>query len=77
MEAMPPNALPQFPHPVNRVNWPVQRVLDSAVRHPVFFTERLIKAPVGVNPGNTSWGSPVATGYVFEDGVRREAASRL
>jgi hypothetical protein len=45
--------------------------LDAAMRHPVFFTDRLKKAPVGVNAGGGSWVSPVATGYVFNDGPRR------
>jgi hypothetical protein len=54
-----------------------QMVLDASIRHPVFFTEKLKKAPNGVAAGNTGWGSPVATGYVFNDGVRREGESRL
>jgi len=37
----------------------------------VFFTERLKKAPAGVNAGNGNWVSPVAVGYVYNDGVRR------
>jgi hypothetical protein len=46
-------------------------LLDVSKLHPVFFTDRLKKAPVGVNPGNGNWVSPVAMGYVFNDGVRR------
>ncbi len=49
-------------------------VLDVSKRHPVFFTERLKKAPAGVNAGGGVWSSPVAEGYVFNDGVRREGA---
>jgi hypothetical protein len=47
-------------------------MLDAAVRHPVFFTDRLMKAPMGVNAGGGNWASPVAEGYVFNDGVRRD-----
>ena len=47
-------------------------MLDAATRHPVFFTDKLKKAPNGVNVGEG-----VAKGYVFEDGVGREAPSRL
>ena len=43
----------------------------------MFFTDRLVKAPTGVSAGGMGWGSPVAVGYVFEDGARREGASRL
>jgi hypothetical protein len=46
-------------------------LLDASKRHPVFFTDRLKKAPVGVNAGHGSWTSPVAEGYVFNDGMRR------
>ena len=79
IEAMPPfqsAALPIIPRPLP-FPIPAQTILDSSVRHPVFFTDRLIRAPTGVNAGNTSWGSPVTVGYVFEDGVRREGAARL
>jgi len=52
---------------------------DAATRHPVFFTERLKKAPAGVGAGNQSWASPVAVGYVFNDGEARgrEGGARL
>ncbi len=50
---------------------PEQALLDASKRHPVFFTDRLKKAPVGVNVGGGAWLSPVAMGYVFNDGVRR------
>jgi len=45
-------------------------ILDASKRHPVFFTDRLHKPPAGVGAGG--WVSPVAMGYVFNDGVRRE-----
>jgi hypothetical protein len=51
---------------------PREMVLDVSKRHPVFFTDRLKKAPNGVNTGGGSWVSPVAAGYVFNDGVRKE-----
>ncbi|KIN00178.1 hypothetical protein OIDMADRAFT_54779 [Oidiodendron maius Zn] len=57
-------------------------IYDASVRHPVFFTERLKRAPNGVGAGNgdgssKGWGSPVASGYVFNDGPKREGGSRL
>jgi hypothetical protein len=55
---------------------PDQRAYDASVRHPVFFTDRLKRAPNGVASGQ-AWGSPVAAGYVFNDGVKREGGSRL
>jgi len=77
IEAMPP-----FPPivPASRslhVPIPARAILDASVRHPVFFTDRLVKAPTGVNAGSMNWGSPVALGYVFEEGGRREGGSRL
>jgi hypothetical protein len=48
-----------------------QQQFFSAVRHPVFFTNRLQKAPPGVNDGGGGWQTPVAEGYVYNDGVRR------
>jgi len=65
IEAMPPNILPKNPLQVRQV------LLDASIRHPVFFTDRLKRAPTGVNAGNGNWVSPVAMGYVFNDGVRR------
>lgn len=57
---------------------PQQQFL-SAMRHPVFFTDRFMKAPPGVNSGGGSWTTPVANGYVYNDGVRRivDGAARL
>ncbi|KAG4418673.1 hypothetical protein IFR04_008209 [Cadophora malorum] len=70
IEAMPP--LPfSLPAARNPILAPQQMVLDASKRHPVFFTERLKKAPEGVRAGNGTWSSPVATGYVFNDGVQR------
>lgn len=55
---------------------------DASVLHPVFFTEKLKRAPNGVMAGNgngsaSSWGSPVAVGYTFNNGPKREGGSRL
>ncbi|KAH7411264.1 hypothetical protein BKA64DRAFT_663051 [Cadophora sp. MPI-SDFR-AT-0126] len=68
IEAMPP-----LPFPVARTSFlaPQQMIHDASKRHPVFFTERLKKAPEGVRAGNGNWSSPVASGYVFNDGVKR------
>ncbi|TVY26605.1 hypothetical protein LHYA1_G004509 [Lachnellula hyalina] len=38
---------------------PSKAILDASKRHPVFFTDRLVKAPNGVLGG---WVSPVAKG---------------
>lgn len=77
MEAMPPAYRPLPLH-----QGPGISTYDVSVRHPVFFTERLRKAPNGVGAGNgdgssKGWGSPVAVGYVFNDGPKREGGSRL
>ncbi|QSZ28766.1 hypothetical protein DSL72_003271 [Monilinia vaccinii-corymbosi] len=57
-------------------------ILDSATRHPVFFTDRLRRAPSGVMTcgyGNEIWrsGSPVARGYVYESGGVEEREAKL
>ena len=64
IEAMPPTPLPVSSTQER------QAMLDASKRHPVFFTDRLKKAPVGVDAGNGAWTSPVAMGYVFNDGVK-------
>ncbi|KAH6722980.1 hypothetical protein BKA61DRAFT_3427 [Leptodontidium sp. MPI-SDFR-AT-0119] len=74
IEAMPPTPFPVSRNPMLA---PQQMVLDVSKRHPVFFTERLKKAPVGVQTGSGSWSNPVATGYVFNDGVKRRAEGKL
>jgi len=75
MEAMPP---PLAPIPTTLGETPQQQFF-SALRHPVFFTDRFIKAPPGVNAGGGSWSTPVATGYVYNDGVARniDGSARL
>ncbi|KAF8849130.1 hypothetical protein BDZ45DRAFT_753089 [Acephala macrosclerotiorum] len=66
IEAMPPRLAPI---PANLVL--ERRQFFSALRHPVFFTDRFKKAPPGINTGGGSWQSPVAEGYVYNDGARR------
>lgn len=60
---MPPNRTTQIA--------PQQLAFDASRRHPVFFTAKLKKAPNGVGDGGGAWRSPVATGYVFNDGAKR------
>ncbi len=78
IEAMPPLpiSLAAALSPASNVTPQVRQqiMLDAAVRHPVFFTDRLKKAPMGVKAGGGSWVSPVAEGYVFNDGVKRDAS---
>jgi len=77
---MPPNSTPadtrkqEQEQPCGREE---RLALDAAIRHPVFFTDRLKKAPEGVQTGDMLWASPVARGYVFDDGARRDAPARL
>ncbi|KAH6676633.1 hypothetical protein B0J14DRAFT_358171 [Halenospora varia] len=83
IEAMPPHV----PAPLAQMEelWraqggaPTGLVLDPSRRHPVFFTDRLKKAPYGVASGGGAWSSPVAEGYIFNDGgtARREEGPRL
>lgn len=76
IEAMPPSETPDINTNTKTANeCRVPRViLDPAKRHPVFFTDRFKKAPNGVLGGR---GGPVSEGYVFEEGERREAESKL
>ncbi|KAK6220203.1 short-chain dehydrogenase/reductase family oxidoreductase [Colletotrichum tabaci] len=46
---------------------------NSSVRHPVFFTEKLRRPPPSLGPGMGM--SPVAHGYVYQDGRRADVAS--
>ncbi|KAI9053034.1 hypothetical protein LZ554_003304 [Drepanopeziza brunnea f. sp. 'monogermtubi'] len=76
IEAMPPFAASAGPAPRNSFlaaarDQRMMMLLDAATRHPVFFTERLKKAPRGVDAGGGKLCSPVAEGYVYEDGVVR------
>ncbi|KAL5396616.1 hypothetical protein PMIN06_003989 [Paraphaeosphaeria minitans] len=58
IEAMPPFA--------SRPLVPPRSVYDSAVRHPVFFTEQLRKPPFPIPSAATHGWNPVASGYIFE-----------
>ncbi|KAK0377198.1 hypothetical protein CLIM01_05452 [Colletotrichum limetticola] len=49
-----------------------QQQHNSSIRHPVFFTEKLRRPPVTLAPGMGL--SPVAHGYVYQDGRRRLTA---
>ncbi|KAG9241698.1 hypothetical protein BJ878DRAFT_519299 [Calycina marina] len=78
MEAMPPHLTQTEERTRQNICRTEQQMAhDAAMRHPVFFTDRLKKTPAGVQTGNMSWASPIARGYVFEDGERREAPARL
>ncbi|KAF1846608.1 uncharacterized protein K460DRAFT_335763 [Cucurbitaria berberidis CBS 394.84] len=60
IEAMPPFGPPHTPATF------FTPLYDSAIRHPVFFTQNLKKPPFPI-PQNTSQGwNPVASGYVIE-----------
>lgn len=78
IEAMPPRAEENAELKTAWEEFTMTLILDSKTRHPVFFTDRLKRAPNGVDAG--SWISPVAAGYVFEEHVdvkRREENARL
>ncbi|OCK90239.1 uncharacterized protein K441DRAFT_580025 [Cenococcum geophilum 1.58] len=68
LEAMPPfGPMPQAPMLQSRVTDLMQHRYDSAIRHPVFFTEQLRKPPFPL-PENASHGlNPVAHGYITEN----------
>ncbi|KAJ0117937.1 hypothetical protein N8I77_000417 [Diaporthe amygdali] len=53
---------------------------NSAHRHPVFFTERLMRPPptLGGPPAPSLTMSPVAQGYVYQEGqLKATPASKL
>ncbi|CAO2654891.1 Nn.00g116240.m01.CDS01 [Neocucurbitaria sp. VM-36] len=69
VEAMPPFGPAQTPATF------FTPLYDSAIRHPVFFTQNLKKPPFPI-PQNTSQGwNPVASGYIMEQ-KRAEATGR-
>ncbi|KAF2873303.1 hypothetical protein BDV95DRAFT_627267 [Massariosphaeria phaeospora] len=58
-------AMPPF-GPARNSLLPAHAMYDSAVRHPVFFTENLRKSPFPIpSMGSHGW-SPVACGYIME-----------
>ncbi|KAH6882716.1 hypothetical protein BKA58DRAFT_23655 [Alternaria rosae] len=60
IEAMPPFGPPQTPATF------FTPVYDSAIRHPVFFTQNLKKPPFPIPQVASQGCSPVASGYVME-----------
>lgn len=50
----------------------VAGAFDPALRHPVFFSTRMVKLPAGV-----VGGSGVSTGWQMEEARRRLGATRL
>ncbi|CAN9219212.1 unnamed protein product [Alternaria alternata] len=60
IEAMPPFGPPQTPATF------FTPVYDSAIRHPVFFTQNLKKPPFPIPQAASQGWSPVASGYVME-----------
>ncbi|TGO40045.1 hypothetical protein BHYA_0043g00320 [Botrytis hyacinthi] len=87
IEALPPHTTPlqttdstsPFLHLTHRNG---KFILDSAKRHPVFFTDRLRKAPTGVEANEYAFedwkaGSPVASGYVYESGEVQGREAKL
>ncbi|KAF2658804.1 hypothetical protein K491DRAFT_592374 [Lophiostoma macrostomum CBS 122681] len=70
-ELLEPYVTHTFPRPRNQIeamppSIPVQPAYDSAVRHPVFFTEQLRKPPFPVPEVASRGYSPVAKGYIME-----------
>ncbi|KAG9194685.1 hypothetical protein G6011_04720 [Alternaria panax] len=74
----PPNPLPNTPRPRSQIEamppfGPPKTpatfftpVYDSAIRHPVFFTQNLKKPPFPIPQGASQASNPVASGYVME-----------
>ncbi|KAL6710065.1 hypothetical protein ACN47E_009856 [Coniothyrium glycines] len=69
IEAMPPFGPPQSPATF------FQPIYDSAVRHPVFFTQNLKKPPFPIPQLASQGWNPVASGYIMEQ-KREETAGR-
>ncbi|KAH9233336.1 hypothetical protein K456DRAFT_53900 [Colletotrichum gloeosporioides 23] len=59
------------PPPLLHLQPPAQH--NASVRHPVFFTEKLRRPPLVLSPGMGM--SPVAHGYVYQDGRRADGTS--
>ena len=74
MQSRPATLAPQQPQPLPAQN---TLVYDPAVRHPVFFTESLRKAPglAGAGEGVGGVWSPVAVGYVWAMGPEAGAGA--
>ncbi|KAI8942723.1 hypothetical protein NX059_000771 [Plenodomus lindquistii] len=69
IEAMPPFGPPQTPATF------FTPLYDSAVRHPVFFTQNLKKPPFPLPQAASQGWSPVANGYIHEQ-QKAEAAGK-
>ncbi|KAF2121581.1 hypothetical protein BDV96DRAFT_217337 [Lophiotrema nucula] len=67
IEAMPP-----FMSAPSAPLFPPRAMYDSAVRHPVFFTEQLRKPPFPIPEMACHGWNPVANGYILEQ-KRRDA----
>ncbi|KAL5114821.1 hypothetical protein ACEQ8H_007314 [Pleosporales sp. CAS-2024a] len=67
IEAMPPS----LPRP-----GVAPAFYDSAVRHPVFFTQNLKKPPFPIPPIASQGWSPVANGYIMEQQPAMNAEPR-
>ncbi|KAF2855836.1 hypothetical protein T440DRAFT_164755 [Plenodomus tracheiphilus IPT5] len=69
IEAMPPFGPPQTPATF------FTPLYDSAVRHPVFFTQNLKKPPFPIPQAASQGYNPVADGYIHEQ-RKAEAAGK-
>jgi hypothetical protein len=67
IEAMPPFGPPQTPATF------FAPVYDSAIRHPVFFTQNLKKPPFPIPQVASQGYNPVASGYIMEQRRVEEA----
>ncbi|KAL2349711.1 hypothetical protein BJ546DRAFT_866359, partial [Cryomyces antarcticus] len=73
LEAMPPHLSP-LSLQARMPSSPVTQHYNASIRHPVFFTERLRKAPFPLPIAARGSMSPVAEGYILED-RRKDAAA--
>jgi hypothetical protein len=66
--------------PAHMQSFPSRTLYDSAVRHPVFFTESLRKPPFPIPAMGSHGFSPVAMGYINETrktGMNNELKTKL
>jgi len=66
IEAMSPFSTPLQPLQTRNPSALASRAYDSAVRHPVFFTNQLRKPPFPLSQNAAHGVNPVAFGYVLE-----------
>ncbi|KAF2829261.1 hypothetical protein CC86DRAFT_318452 [Ophiobolus disseminans] len=76
IEAMPPQ---DAPHAATPLYTPPHPFYDSAIRHPVFFTQNLKKPPFPIPQIASQGWSPVANGYIMEQQrvLNAEARTKL